>query len=132
MAITHVVNLLSNDDLRDVIQKSNYNFNIIMKTMRATKLKDAADIEERVNALAVEVASLSADVSQIGPKADAAIQVANQVRGEMDQMETAFANLEIAVAGISSRLTVVETTLATIQTTLTDHENRIQALEDAS
>lgn len=138
MAITHLVNLLNNDELRDVIQKSNYNFNLVMKTMSATKLKDAADVDEKVRALEAEVADLAHDVSQVAPIADAALLIAGQARDDVADLSTTVTSLqtrmstaESSIDSLNAAIALIQADIADIQEKLEDHEERITALEGA-
>lgn len=131
MGVSHIVDLLSVDDLTQVIQKQNYNNQILMRTFNATQKIEGSNIEEQLAALRAvvtelidEVAPLEADVANLLT----AVNGLTTWKGTIDTWKT---QVNTKIATLETKVQTLETKMATVETTLADHELRIKALEEA-
>lgn len=131
MSVSHIVDLLTVDDLLQVIQKQNYNNQILMRTFNATQKIESGNIEEQVAALRAvvtelidEVAPLEADVANLLT----AVSGFTTWKGTIDTWKS---QVNTKIATLESKVSTLETKVATCETKLADHERRIKALEDA-
>ena len=131
MSVSHIVDLLTIDDLLQVIQKQNYNNQILMRTFNATQKIEGSNIEEQLAALRAvvtelidEVAPLEADVANLLT----AVNGLTTWKGTIDTWKT---QMNTKIATLETKVQTLETKVATCETKLADHERRIKALEDA-
>ena len=131
MAVSHIVDLLTTDDLLQVIQKVNYNNQILMRTFNKKQIMESGNIEEQVAALRAvvtelvdEVAPLEADVANLLT----AVNALNTWKSGIDTWKT---QVNTKIATLESKAQTLETKMAAVEATLADHELRIKALEDA-
>lgn len=131
MSVSHIVDLLTIDDLLQVIQKQNYNNQILMRTFNATQKIEGSNIEEQLAALRAvvtelidEVAPLEADVANLLT----AVNGLTTWKGTIDTWKT---QVNTKIATLESKVSTLETKVATCETKLADHERRIKALEEA-
>lgn len=131
MSVSHIVDLLTIDDLLQVIQKQNYNNQILMRTFNATQKIEGSNIEEQLAALRAvvtelidEVAPLEADVANLLT----AVNGLTTWKGTIDAWKT---QVNTKIATLETKVQTLETKVATCETTLADHERRIKALEEA-
>ncbi|MBQ0159302.1 MAG: hypothetical protein KBT28_01585 [Bacteroidales bacterium] len=124
MSVSHIVDLLTVDDLMQVIQKQNYNNQILMRTFNATQKLEGSNVEEQLAALRAvvtelidEVAPLEADVANLLT----AVNGLTTWKGTIDTWKTQ----------VNTKIATLETKVATCEATLADHERRIKALEKA-
>lgn len=131
MSVSHIVDLLTIDDLLQVIQKQNYNNQILMRTFNATQKIEGSNIEEQLAALRAvvtelidEVAPLEADVANLLT----AVNGLTTWKGTIDTWKT---QVNTKIATLETKVQTLETKVATCETKLADHERRIKALEEA-
>ena len=131
MSVSHIVDLLTIDDLLQVIQKQNYNNQILMRTFNATQKIEGSNVEEQLAALRAvvtelidEVAPLEADVANLLT----AVNGLTTWKGTIDTWKT---QVNTKIATLETKVQTLETKVATCETKLADHERRIKALEDA-
>lgn len=131
MSVSHIVDLLTIDDLLQVIQKQNYNNQILMRTFNATQKIEGSNIEEQLAALRAvvtelidEVAPLEADVANLLT----AVNGLTTWKGTIDTWKT---QVNTKIATLETKVQTLESKVATCETKLADHERRIKALEDA-
>lgn len=131
MSVSHIVDLLTIDDLLQVIQKQNYNNQILMRTFNATQKIEGSNVEEQLAALRAvvtelidEVAPLEADVANLLT----AVNGLTTWKGTIDTWKT---QVNTKIATLESKVSTLETKVATCETKLADHERRIKALEEA-
>lgn len=131
MSVSHIVDLLTIDDLLQVIQKQNYNNQILMRTFNATQKIEGSNVEEQLAALRAvvtelidEVAPLEADVANLLT----AVNGLTTWKGTIDTWKT---QVNTKIATLETKVQTLETKVATCETKLADHERRIKALEEA-
>lgn len=131
MSVSHIVDLLTVDDLLQVIQKQNYNNQILMRTFNATQKIEGSNIEEQLAALRAvvtelidEVAPLEADVANLLT----AVNGLTTWKGTIDTWKT---QVNTKISTLESKVQTLETKMAAAETKLADHELRIKALEEA-
>lgn len=131
MSVSHIVDLLTIDDLLQVIQKQNYNNQILMRTFNATQKIEGSNVEEQLAALRAvvtelidEVAPLEADVANLLT----AVNGLTTWKGTIDTWKT---QVNTKIATLETKVQTLESKVATCETKLADHERRIKALEDA-
>lgn len=131
MSVSHIVDLLTIDDLLQVIQKQNYNNQILMRTFNATQKIEGSNVEEQLAALRAvvtelidEVAPLEADVANLLT----AVNGLTTWKGTIDTWKT---QVNTKIATLETKVSTLESKVATCETKLADHERRIKALEDA-
>lgn len=124
MSVSHIVDLLTVDDLLQVIQKQNYNNQILMRTFNATQKIESGNIEEQVAALRAVVTELIDEVAPL--EAD----VANLLTA-VNGLTTWKGTIDTWKSQVNTKIATLESKVATCEATLVDHERRIKALEDA-
>lgn len=131
MSVSHFVDLLTVDNLMQVIQKQNYNNQILMRTFNATQKIEGSNVEEQLAALRAvvtelidEVAPLEADVANLLT----AVNGLTTWKGTIDTWKT---QVNTKIATLETKVQTLETKMATVEATLADHELRIKALEEA-
>lgn len=131
MSVSHIVDLLTIDDLLQVIQKQNYNNQILMRTFNATQKIEGSNVEEQLAALRAvvtelidEVAPLEADVANLLT----AVNGLTTWKGTIDTWKT---QVNTKIATLETKVQTLESKVATCETKLADHERRIKALEEA-
>lgn len=124
MSVSHIVDLLTVDDLLQVIQKQNYNNQILMRTFNATQKIESGNIEEQVAALRAVVTELIDEVAPL--EAD----VANLLTA-VNGLTTWKGTIDTWKSQVNTKIATLESKVATCEATLADHERRIKALEDA-
>lgn len=131
MSVSHIVDLLTIDDLLQVIQKQNYNNQILMRTFNATQKIEGSNIEEQLAALRAvvtelidEVAPLEADVANLLT----AVNGLTTWKGTIDTWKT---QVNTKISTLETKVQTLETKMAAAETKLADHERRIKALEEA-
>lgn len=131
MSVSHIVDLLTVDDLLQVIQKQNYNNQLLMRTFNAKQKMESGNIEEELQALRAvvtelidEVAPLEADVANLLT----AVNALNTWKGTIDTWKT---QVSTKVSTLETKVQTLETKMTAAEAKLADHELRIKALEEA-
>ena len=131
MSVSHIVDLLTIDDLLQVIQKQNYNNQILMRTFNATQKIEGSNIEEQLAALRAVVTELIDEVAPLEADVANLLTAVNGLTTWKGTIDTWKAQVNTKIATLETKVQTLETKVATCETKLADHERRIKALEDA-
>lgn len=131
MSVSHIVDLLTIDDLLQVIQKQNYNNQILMRTFNATQKIEGSNIEEQLAALRAVVTELIDEVAPLEADVANLLTAVNGLTTWKGTIDTWKSTVNTKIATLETKVQTLETKVATCETKLADHERRIKALEDA-
>lgn len=131
MSVSHIVDLLTIDDLLQVIQKQNYNNQILMRTFNATQKIEGSNIEEQLAALRAVVTELIDEVAPLEADVANLLTAVNGLTTWQGTIDTWKSTVNTKIATLETKVSTLESKVATCETKLADHERRIKALEDA-
>lgn len=131
MSVSHIVDLLTIDDLLQVIQKQNYNNQILMRTFNATQKIEGSNIEEQLAALRAVVTELIDEVAPLEADVANLLTAVNGLTTWKGTIDTWKATVNTKIATLETKVSTLESKVATCETKLADHERRIKALEEA-
>ena len=131
MSVSHIVDLLTIDDLLQVIQKQNYNNQILMRTFNATQKIEGSNIEEQLAALRAVVTELIDEVAPLEADVANLLTAVNGLTTWKGTIDTWKAQVNTKISTLESKVQTLETKMAAAETKLADHELRIKALEEA-
>ena len=131
MSVSHIVDLLTIDDLLQVIQKQNYNNQILMRTFNATQKIEGSNVEEQLAALRAVVTELIDEVAPLEADVANLLTAVNGLTTWKGTIDTWKSTVNTKIATLETKVQTLETKVATCETKLADHERRIKALEDA-
>ena len=131
MSVSHIVDLLTIDDLMQVIQKQNYNNQILMRTFNATQKIEGSNIEEQLAALRAVVTELIDEVAPLEADVANLLTAVNGLTTWKGTIDTWKSTVNTKIATLETKVQTLETKVATCETKLADHERRIKALEEA-
>lgn len=131
MSVSHIVDLLTIDDLLQVIQKQNYNNQILMRTFNATQKIEGSNVEEQLAALRAVVTELIDEVAPLEADVANLLTAVNGLTTWKGTIDTWKSTVNTKISTLESKVQTLETKMTAAETKLADHERRIKALEDA-
>lgn len=131
MSVSHIVDLLTIDDLLQVIQKQNYNNQILMRTFNATQKIEGSNIEEQLAALRAVVTELIDEVAPLEADVANLLTAVNGLTTWKGTIDTWKSTVNTKIATLETKVQTLETKVAACETKLANHELRIKALEEA-
>lgn len=131
MSVSHIVDLLTTDDLLQVIQKSNYNNQILMRTFNKQQKMESGNIEEQVAALRAVVTELIDEVAPLEADVANLLIAVNSLTAWKGTIDTWKTQVNTQLTNLTNKVTTLEAKVTAAETKLADHEARIKALEEA-